>query len=108
MLEMNRQSNAIARQFTQDTMYEEREMREEKKDKKSKLDMKKPKLDIKSLAPFTELGDSSAYGNEISSALEISTEKLANKDMKDLFKDKVIFYNKSPFLSWIALAPCPC
>ena len=94
MLEMNRQSNAIARQFTQDTMYEEREMREEKKDKKSKLDMKKPKLDIKGLEPFTELGDSSAYGNEISSALEISTEKLANKDMKDLFKDKVILYKK--------------
>jgi len=92
MLEMNRQSNDIARHFTHNIIYEERDFQEEKeemKEKKSKLDNKKPKIDVKCLAAFTELGDSSAFGNEIGSALEISTQKLANQDMKDLFKDKV-------------------
>ena len=57
--------------------------------------MKKPKIDIKLLKP-TELGDTSAFSQDIERALEISGQKLNDQDMKDLFKKNVIeFVQKS-------------
>jgi hypothetical protein len=52
----------------------------------SKLDIKK--INIKKLTPVAH-GDNSEYCDEIGRALDTAGSKIANQDMKDLFKDKV-------------------
>lgn len=45
-------------------------------------------MDIKMVTPVAH-GDNSAYCDEIGRALDTAGSKIANQDMKDLFKDKV-------------------
>ena len=56
----------------------------------SKLDIKK--INIKKLTPVAH-GDNSEYCDEIGRALDTAGSKIANQDMKDLFKDKVTIQN---------------
>ena len=100
--EMNRQNNAIACQFIKNTIFEENHSSEEKQAKKSKLDMKTSKIDIKGMSKFTPLGDTSAYGNEIGTALEISDRmlesKCQNKEIVNQYTKDTIFEEKKPKL----------
>ena len=60
----------------------------------SKLDIKK--INIKKLTPVH--GDNSEYCDEIGRALDTAGSKIANQDMKDLFKDKVKSIPNNRFL----------
>lgn len=61
----------------------------------SKLDIKK--INIKKLTPVAH-GDNSEYCDEIGRALDTAGSKIANQDMKDLFKDKVKSIPNNKFL----------
>ena len=61
----------------------------------SKLDIKK--INIKKLTPVAH-GDNSEYCDEIGRALDTAGSKIANQDMKDLFKDKVKSIPNNRFL----------
>ena len=86
---INRQTSDIARQFTEN--YFEEGTTRENKEKKSKSDIKKSKVDMKLLTP-TVPGDDSAYSNEIGRALEISEQKIVIDPVEDIkisFREKV-------------------
>ena len=85
-MEINQQTYNIAQQVTDSTILEEETSAHEKE--KSKLDIKKSKLDIQMLTPVVPCDDS-AYSNEIERALDISDQKLAIKEMQDVFENKV-------------------
>ena len=59
------------------------------------MDIKK--MNIKMVTPVAH-GDNSAYCDEIGRALDTAGSKIANQDMKDLFKDKVKSIPNNRFL----------